>query len=451
MPASEASSFEELTLESNDGSKRTVDLRAGVVSVDYYEDILSPTVTAKIRVINTGHTIKAEGKEEKQSIYNGLPLRGGERLTMKILDQGKANNNSKEKTGLDFTDPKKYLFVSSITQVLQETQRESFLLNLVSREAITNETTRVFKRYNGIISETVKKILTDPLIGFNVDESELDKVESTKGSYDFVGNLRKPFSTLISLASKSIPDKSGDATAGFVFFQTQDGFQFSSVDSLIKKPPKATYRYTDVNKSSITRNNDFNILKYNIDKNQNLVENLRMGTYSFTRLTFNPLNFQFKQEVYNYGDKNSPKKNDRMNNLGTKELQLPKISDDSKLTLDQLPTRVVSQIVDVGASTTVSKDDNYPADKYQGQNVVRYNLLMTQSMSMTVPCNTDLKAGDIINCLFPKISGEDKNEYDSEESGKYMIKELCHHFEAKRSFTSMTLVRDTYGLHGGES
>ena len=450
MSASEASSFEELVIQSND-QKRTANLTAGVVSIDYYEDILSPTVTAKIRVINTGDSISKEGSKEKQSIYNGLPLRGGERLSMKILDQGKTGNG-KEKKGLDFSNPEKYLFVSSITQVLQEEKRESFLLNLVSREAITNETTRVYKRYKGRISDTVRKILTDPLIGLNVDKSKLNKiVESTKGIYDFVGNLRKPFSTLISLASKSIPVKSGDATAGFVFFQTQDGFQFSSIDSLIKQKSKATYTYTDVNESSITKNNDYKILQYTVDKNQNLIENLRMGTYSFRRLSFNPLSFQFKQEVYNYGDKNSPKKNDRMNNLGTKELQLPKISDDSKLTLDQLPTRVVSQIVDVGASTTVSKDDNYPADKYQGQNVVRYNLLMTQSVSMTVPCNTDLKAGDIITCLFPKISREDKNEYDSEESGKYMIKELCHHFEAKRSFTSMTLVRDTYGLHGGES
>ena len=450
MSASEASSFEELVIQSND-QKRTANLTAGVVSVDYYEDILSPTVTAKIRIINTGDSITKEGSKEKQSIYNGLPLRGGERLSMKILDQGKTGEGG-EKKGLDFSNPEKYLFVSSITQVLQEEQRESFLLNLVSREAITNETTRVYKRYRGRISDTVRKILTDPLIGLNVDKSKLNKiVESTKGSYDFVGNLRKPFSTLISLASKSIPNKSGDATAGFVFFQTQDGFQFSSIDSLIKQKSKATYTYTDVNESSITKNNDYKILQYTVDKNQNLIENLRMGTYSFRRLSFNPLSFQFKQEVYNYGDKNSAKKNDRMNNLGTKELQLPKISDDSKLTLDQLPTRTVSQIVDVGASTTVSKDDNYPADKYQGQNVVRYNLLMTQSVSMTVPCNTDLKAGDIITCLFPKISREDKNEYDSEESGKYMIKELCHHFEAKRSFTSMTLVRDTYGLHGGES
>jgi len=451
MSASEAASFEELTLESND-QERTADLRSGVVSVDYYEDILSPTVTAKIRVINTGDSIspkdpidpkKTDGS--KQSIYNGLPLRGGERLSMKILDQGKANNNGKEKTGLNFTDPKKYLFVSSITQVLQETQRESFLLNLVSREAITNETTRVMKRYNGPISGTVRKILTDPLIGFNVDESKLDDiVESTRGSYDFVGNLRKPFSTLISLASKSVPDVSKNATAGFVFFQNQDGFKFASIDSLIKEPSKATYTYTDVNESSITRNNDFKILKYSVDKNQNLIENLRMGTYSFVRLAFNPLTFAFSQTRYDYGAKEGIK------NLG-KDLELPKISDDSNLTLNQLPTRTVSQIVDVGAAVGVSTDTNYSPEEYQGQNIVRYNLLMTQNISMMVPCNTDLKAGDIITCEFPKISREDKNEIDQETSGKYMIKELCHHFEAKRSFTSMTLVRDTFGLYGGQS
>ena len=446
MSASEAASFEELTLESND-QERTADLRSGVVSVDYYEDILSPTVTAKIRVINTGDSISPKDPQDsskvdgpKQSIYNGLPLRGGERLVMKIIDQGKTFNKE-EKTGLDFSsDPKKYLFVSSITQVLQETQRESFLLNLVSREAITNETTRVMKRYNGPISGSVTKILKDVL---KIDESRYS-VENTRGSYNFVGNLRKPFSTLISLASKSVPDVSKNATAGFVFFQNQDGFKFASIDSLIKKPSKATYTYTDVNESSITKNNDYKILKYTVDKNQNLIENLRMGTYSFVRLAFNPLTFTFSQTKYNYGAKEGIK------NLG-KDLELPKISDDSNLTLDQLPTRTVSQIVDVGAAVGISTDTNYSPEEYQGQNIVRYNLLMTQNISMMVPCNTDLKAGDIITCEFPKISREDKNDIDQETSGKYMIKELCHHFEAKRSFTSMTLVRDTFGLYGGQS
>ena len=445
MSASEASTFEQLFLESND-QKRTADLRQGVVSVDYYEDILSPTITAKIRVINTGDSIAPKDSQNpektdgaKQSIYNGLPLRGGERLVMKILDQGKTFKN-KDKKGLDFSsDPKKYLFVSSISQVFQETQRESFLLNLVSREAITNETTRVMKRYNGKISDTVKSILQNIL---KIDKTRF-KVENTIFTYDFVGNLRKPFSTITTLASKSIPAKSRDATAGYVFFQTQDGFQFKSVDTLIEGRSKATYTYTQENQSSTKRNNDYNILQYNIDKNQDLIENLRMGTYSFVRLSFNPLTFGFTQDQFKYGEKNKGLKK-AIANLG-KDLELPKISDDSKKTLDDLRTRTVSQIVDVGASTKVSKATNYAADKFQGQNIMRYNLLMAQNVSITVPCNTDLRAGDIIKCRFPKISREDKGEFDRETSGKYLIKDLCHHFEAKRSFTSMTLVRDTFG------
>ena len=84
----------------------------------------------------------------------------------------------------------------------------------MSREAITNETTRVMKRYRGTISDSVEKILKDVL---KVDKSRF-RIERTVFPYEFIGNLRKPFATLISLASKSIPQKSRDATAGYVFF-----------------------------------------------------------------------------------------------------------------------------------------------------------------------------------------------------------------------------------------
>ncbi len=453
MSASEASSFEKILIESND-QERSVDLRNGIVSIDYYEDILSPTITAKMRVIDTGNTSIDKKDTTRRGLYSGLPLRGGERIEIKIKDQGKANAEGKEKLGLDFSSDKKVsLYVSSVTQVLMETQRESFLLNLVSREAITNETSRVYKRYDNIISETVKKILTDPLIGLNVDKSKLnDMVEPTKGTYNFLGNLRKPFSVLISLASKSIPNKSGGATAGYVFFQTQDGFQFKSIDKLISEKPKATYIYKETNDSSITENNDFKILKYTVDKNQDLIENLRMGSYSFKRLTFNPNTFQFKQDTHSYTEKNQSSKKDSMNHLGTEELKLPKLSDDSKLTLDKTPTRVLAQVVDIGATSEISQKPNYEIDNYLGQNIMRYNLMNTQNLSMTIPCNTDLRAGDVIECRFPNVSRDDDGEiYDDSTSGNYMIKELCHHFESKRSFTSLKLVRDTFGFYGGES
>mgnify|MGYP001403986020 CR=1 FL=1 len=61
MSASKSSSYEILTLESND-QQRTVDIRTGTVSVDYYEDIFSPTITAKIKVANTGTSIVSKDK-----------------------------------------------------------------------------------------------------------------------------------------------------------------------------------------------------------------------------------------------------------------------------------------------------------------------------------------------------------------------------------------------------
>jgi len=439
MSASKSSSYEILTLESND-QQRTVDIRTGTVSVDYYEDIFSPTITAKIKVANTGTSIAPKDNPDgpKQSIYHGLPLRGGERLRMKILDRGDG------KLGLDFaTDSSKYLFVSSITDVVSETQRESFTLNLVSREAITNETTRVIKKYNtgSTIDNSVKSILRDIL---KTDKFSDQSIEKAQNKYGFVGNLRKPFSVLVWLASKSVPESSGDATAGFFFYQTQDGFSFKSIDGLISQEPKATYIESQVNKGDTERNNDFIISDYYTDKNQNLIEKLRLGTYCSQRMFFNPLDFSFTNPSEGKFQLDSYK--EKIKNLG-KKLELPLIADDSNKQLGEVPTRILSAVVDIGTmEKDVSTEKNADPGEYQAQAIMRYNVLFTQTISMTVPCNTNLRAGDTINCLFPKISKDSGDEFDLDQSGLYMIKELCHHFEPERSFTSMLLIRDTFGL-----
>ena len=79
---------------------------------------------------------------------------------------------------------------------------------------------------------------------------------------------------------------------------------------------------------------------------------------------------------------------------------------------------------------------------------MRYNIMFTQSMTITVPSNTNLKAGNLIQCLFPGTTASKIDEYDPEISGLYMIKELCHHFDAEGSYTSLKLIRDTFGQYG---
>jgi hypothetical protein len=436
--------YEEIIIESNDQEK-TIDLRLGTVSIDYYEDIFSPIITAKLRVINGGDTISPGDSGEKQSIYNGLPLRGAERVSIKI-----AANSSTNK-GLDFsTDATRYFYVSSISDIISDTQKESFTLHLVSREAFTNETSRVGKKYpvTSTIDESVNDILKNYL-----KTSQIGTIDKSSNKYGFLGNMKKPFSILVWLASKAVPESSGDATAGFVFYQTQEGFQFRSLDKLISQDPIAEYTFTEVNQSSVEYegtsdlpSNDFKILSYNTEQNQNLIEKLRMGTYCSYRMFYNPLTFEFtspQEGLFKLEDYAGKAKN-----LG-QSVTLPKISSDSDVDLGKTPTRFLTGILDIGTmEKDVSIETNAEPDKYQSQAIMRYNLLFTQTLNMMIPLNTNLKSGDVISCKFPTITRSNKEEYDKDQSGLYMIKELCHHFDSTASYTSMKLIRDTFGRYG---
>jgi hypothetical protein len=444
--------YEEIQIQSND-QKKVVDLRLGVASIDYYEDIFSPTITARIVVANTSESVAGSDNEGNpngplQSIYNGLPLRGGERVSLKIA------GNSSTNPGLDFaSNPEDYFYVSSITNVISESQKESFTLNLVSREAITNETSRVGKKYNTTspIHSSVRDIIENYL-----KTTKIEQIDNAKNRYGFIANRRKPFTLLTWLSSKAVPVSSKSSSAGFLFYQTQDGFNFRSIDGLITQEKRRdfngdpfTYTYSDVNQSDYERDNRFSILQYSTSRNQNLLEKLRLGTYSSLRIYYNPYDFSFTREgdgVFTQKDYLGKNKNPK--NLG-QDLELPKISNSSNLGLGDVPSRIITQILDVGTlEKDVSFDKNSDPSEYQSQALMRYNTLFTQTLSMTIPSNTNLRAGDVIECEFPKIVLSDGKEFDDEQSGLYMIKELCHHFDTEGSYTSMKLVRDTFGRYG---
>jgi len=429
MPAVDSSKYEEILIESNDQSN-SVDLRLGVLSIDYYEDIFSPTITAKIIVNNTGDSING------QSIYQGLPLRGGERVSIRIAGNVESN------PGLDFSSKEDHLYVSSISNVISGDQAETFVLNLCSREAITNETSRVVKKYptSSPISASAEDIIKSYL-----QTSKSITVDPTSNKYGFIGNMRKPFTVLTWLASKGVPDSKGDATAGYVFYETQDGYNFRALDKLITQEKAATYNAIEVANEDSTKK-DFEILSYVTNRNQNILEKLRLGAFASQRMFFNPNTFEFTDPakgLFKYDDYAGKSKN-----LGSK-ITLPKVSEGSEQTLGDIPTRMITGIIDIGTlEKDVSTDENADPLKYQSQALMRYNVLFTQTLTMTVPSNTNLKAGSIIECLFPKTTTSQKKEYDQEQSGLYMIKELCHHFDAEGSYTSMKLIRDTFGQYG---
>ena len=433
MAAIDKSLYEQFEIEAVDGSK-SADIKAGVVSFNYYEDVYSPMITAMVVVVNTGNVI--EGDDGKmQSLYNGLPLRGGERMTIKVA------GNSASNEGLILEN----MYVGSIENVMIDAERETFTLRLVSREAITNETVRVGKRFlpTTKISDSVEDICKNYL-----STDKLYDVDETENPYGFYGNMRKPFTIMTMLASKSVPGNvSGrDATAGYFFFETQQGFRFKSIDSLIRNETfdtKYTYAPGIIDSNDGTK--DFKILEFSTSKKQNLLENLERGAYCSHRIYLNPLTFEYtaaSQRIFKLDDYSG-----KIENLGEDiDVVLPSLSEKDSRTLASVPSRYVCGILDIGTTDTkVSELGNADPARIHSQSMMRYNTLFTQILTMTIPLNTNLMAGDILECEFPRIDVEDRKEPDQEQSGLYLIKKLTHFFNAEGSYTKLQLCRDTDG------
>ena len=349
MAASDPSKYDKINLEASDQSE-TVDLRLGAVSIDYYEDIFSPSITAKIVVTSSGPVVKGK------SIYQGLPLRGGERVEIKIL--GNTNSNP----GLDFSKtPDDYLYVSGISGVVATNEQESFTLNLCSKVAITNETVRVTKKFptSQNITGSVEKIVNDYL-GTGLFAGPPDQTEN---KYGFVGNMRKPFTVLRWFASKSVTDLKGDGVGGFLFYQTKEGLHFRSVDKMITKDPVAKYVETlvaDGKNKDVSE--DFKITSYFVERNQNMVENLRLGAYASQRYYFDFHAAQFTREqdgLFKISDFSDSSKN-----LGSKQGQLPKLSPTSTKTLSDVPTRIMTGFIDKG-TMEIEVDKTPNADPFK--------------------------------------------------------------------------------------
>jgi len=417
MSASVSSLYEHLYIDRN--GKR-IDLSGKTILFRYYESIFSPIVTANMVIVDTGSSpVPTDSSQDIQqrsgSIVNSLPITGNETLEFKI----------KSKSGtLDFQrDP---LIVNGAPIVAQESNREAYTIALTSRLTSLNERVNIFKTYSGKISDSVTRILTEEL---KIPRNKIF-IDETRFHYDFNGASQHPFKVLVTLASKSVPSDSSDP--GYFLFETSAGMNFRSISGLISSKPKATYVKNSIVRS--TEDNDFKIISMKPFKNQNTINALRSGIYCSRNIFFDPRTFEYTEKIIKLSEQQLEKY------LG-KKVDVPNEFDDY--------TRTHFHILDVAnLSPKVGTNINNDPKEWQAKATMKYNLLFTQGINITVPCNLNLNAGDVVECLFEKVTTENRNlgAYDEHQSGKYLIAHLCHSFDPQRSFTSLTLVRDTYGL-----
>ena len=386
--------------------KEPQNITAGVTDISYFEDITVPHIELKVTFVDV------------DQLLGRLGVTGGEYIDLTVL------YGDGDQTKIEIRAEDHKLILNCVRDMVTDFNKQVATLEFVSVEDFVNQTARVNQKYTGNITETVKKLLNDSTALGTDKNLESDEAAN---SYSFVGNLKHPIETILWLCSKTQASKD---SFGFLFYESFDGYNFKSIKSLLEQDP---IEYKQSNKALGT---NLMILDSNLDETNDIGMNLKTGMYA-NRTIYVDIESQTLKEVDFKIDElnieNRPK-------LGNK--------------LDETPTRLMLKISDVGVSQKGSeKKETQPAselDEYKNKSYIRNNLLFSQSLSISIPLNTNLRVGLGIDVKLPLKQGTDGDEkvdsYGSDRtndsSGRYLISQLMHKMGGGKSETQLKLIRN---------
>tara|TARA_B100000965_G_scaffold75673_1_gene59964 strand:- start:23779 stop:25002 length:1224 start_codon:yes stop_codon:yes gene_type:complete len=385
-----------------DGEGTPLDFSLQTNGINFYEDVTDTSVHLEVGIIDVF------GR------YNKLPVRSGNKVVIEIESNGETI--------------KQEMKISNITAYVATAKREMYNIICESQSAFDNHTTRITKKYTGNISDNIVSIVND--MG-----GEMIVNDSSSNTLAFCGGYRRPLLACTWLAKKCINGDMSETkgSAGFLFFQTQDGFNLLDIDKTFDAADKdnvINYEY-QIGKNTLDVSNYYTLsAQPTLSVNHNLLQQLSVGHFKTANWHYDIITRKATFVEYSYRDSQGQMKSSADENI---------IPDG----IDNNYSRLLLQITDNGAMAPSgdSKTKNEESYFRQAQSTSRYASLFSQITKVVVPTNLNLRAGMIIFLKLPEINS---TYTTGPQSGLYMISKLCHQFGGDKDYTGLELVRDSY-------
>ena len=430
----EPSFIDKIDIVSNKNQSKNVSVAGGTIRLMYYESILQDSIKATITFADTGNSI------DNKTVIEGLPMVGQEKVFLKFRDNNEQTLNL-------------VLYINKVTPLADDTTKSMVQIDLASKEFIMNEKVRLNTRFDGKISDHIKKILTDQ--NYLGTEKNVD-IEETSNNYNFIGNNKKPYYAMNWLSKRAVPnlpDAKGN-TAGYFFYETSEGFKFKSIDSMLSQEKKKSIIYNqtpDSRGANIPAGYDVKALDYSKDNRVDVQEKLKMGAFSTRTVLFDPFNCYYevitpnakeKEKSLKLAGKELPVLNPEFNKEGANK----EFSRTTYMLLDKGTLPVGDSKQQIEKST----EENFDPKNILNQAIMRYNQLYSIKTTITIPGDFSLHAGDVVFIDAPELAPETK-EVSKENGGLYIIADLCHYISPKETYTKLNLVRDSFGRIGNHT
>lgn len=450
-----------------------VDIRHVMVEFTIFHDIFANGLECEIVIVDSNGLIEM------------LPIVGDETAVITFKTP-------------TFDDYRTYTFriykVSDRTNLQQRS--DAYVLYGCSQEIINSYRFSVNKSYKDLSADKVVKAIYNsflkpvPQDHYAVKEKNIS-IQETLGNCHFVFSGEEPMKAINYICKEAEVKSTGlfitddfnnkqikteeiedtSLASNFVFYESYDGWNFRTIDSLFNQ----TYVKKDRNNKEITRDyfEDFYLtdalrqmsknLQEKVSQHQVIssidyekqfdnLERLKSGLYYHTVETIDPITKTFTSESFNF-DKDQ-------NNINHLEKDRKLYSHESIFGRDSNTSVKYYMISNIGSNysrksifANAINDDPQIRNPRRIHNWFKYDYVSRLQLnnivvSIGIPGNTDIEIGQVINLHIPQLSGIE--EYKRKENlmfgNRFFITAVRHTYNKEQNsfFTVFECVKDTY-------
>ena len=304
---------------------------------------------------------------------------------------------------------------------------------------------------------------TEEEFGIVKDNISLN-LQETLQNHSIVFPGEKPFSAIDYVCYEAFPEvqTQESQSPNFIFFQREDGWYFNTIDSLIEADPVEDFFYAPANAEETSKTEKIHdhqkISTMDIISQLDTIDNLKNGLYAHKIETIDPIlkrfttdTFVYSQEMNEIAHLEKAKKDFGSEFLITEDSFFNSDSDTSKsyYTIGHIGENYSAQTTLSGADVTDPQIRN-PRRMHER---LKYNIasrfqLSNIEVSVTVPGNSDLHVGQIVNLHVPLATenADFAKRLKMLWDKKFLVTALRHTYQKSDNvfFTVLECVKDTY-------
>jgi hypothetical protein len=304
---------------------------------------------------------------------------------------------------------------------------KTYTLDCVSREVLTGQAHYVQKAYNTQISDIIEDLFKQ------LNSKATVKVEPTKGKRN-IKIANQPVLHAIEMLRKQAVSEN-NKSSNFLFWQTNSGFHFSTIEEALKQSPIKSFRQDNTVGHSMYSDFYSNILAFKVMQNMDAFNRIKNGALNQRVATFNVHTNEYKKA-------DLKKKSSEMNALGAGLISAM----DTFLQIFPGANRTTLRYIHANDKLDIDKTHLPEALPYKMLNLAQ---MQEQLVQLTVLGDPILEAGKVIICNIPKATSvTGMSQPETQVSGRWLIAKAQHVIggpeQRPRFLTNLECIKGAY-------